>query len=217
VWVVAVRAEGTAPAVRATVRALADAGAAVVDLQPLDEQAVAELSADLLGAVPDAGVLASASRARGAPLLLVELLRGLHDEGLVRVEAGTASLVADELPARLRDAVTRRTERTSAPARELLQVGAVLGRRCSVELLAAVVDRPLPRCSARCRSCSTPGCCTTTGSCWRSGTTSSARPWWPACRRGSPALCAGTPSTCCWLAAPLSCRSRRCCRVGDGR
>ena len=142
VWVVAVRPEGTAAAVRATVRALVDAGAQVVGLSPLDEQAVAEVSADVLGAVPDAAVLASAHRAHGAPLLLVELLRGLRDEGLVRVEEGTARLVADELPARLRDAVARRTERLSPDASELLQVGAVLGRRTSADLLAAVVDRP---------------------------------------------------------------------------
>ena len=144
VWVVALRGDATEPAVRSTVRVLVEAGADLVELHPLDGRAVAQISADVLGAVPDPQVLASAERAHGVPLLLVELLRGLRDEGLVRVEAGTARLVADELPARLRDAVARRTERISTDARQLLQVGAVLGRRFPPDLLAAVLDRPAP-------------------------------------------------------------------------
>jgi hypothetical protein len=143
VWVVALRPEPE-PAVRATVRALAEAGADVLELPPLDEPAVAEIVADVLGAAPDERILASAARAGGVPLLLVELLRGLRDEHLVRVDGGAAQLVADELPARLRDAVSRRTERLSVTARELLQVGAVLGRRFPPDLLAAVLGRPAP-------------------------------------------------------------------------
>ncbi len=144
VWVVALRQDATEPAVRSTLRALVDAGADLLELRPLDGQAVAQVSADVLGALPDEQVLASARRAHGIPLLLVELLRGLRDEGLVRFEAGTARLVADELPARLRDAVARRTERISVEARQLLQVGAVLGRRFAPDLLAAVLGRPAP-------------------------------------------------------------------------
>ncbi|HZG90433.1 MAG TPA: AAA family ATPase [Pseudonocardia sp.] len=143
VWVVALRPEPE-PAVRATVRALAEAGADVLELPPLDDPAVAEIVVDVLGAAPDERVLASAARAGGVPLLLVELLRGLRDEHLVRVDGGAAQLVADELPARLRDAVSRRTERLSVTARELLQVGAVLGRRFPPDLLAAVLGRPAP-------------------------------------------------------------------------
>ncbi|KGH45054.1 hypothetical protein IN07_18985 [Modestobacter caceresii] len=142
VWVVAVREGEVDPAVSATVRALTEAGADRVDLRPLDDEAVAQLAGDVLGATPDDDVLASAARADGHPLLLVELLRGWQDEHLVQLDAGRARLVDDVLPARLRDAVARRTERLSAPARELLQVGAVLGRQFPPDLLAAVLDRP---------------------------------------------------------------------------
>ncbi len=144
VWVVALRRDAAGPGVRATVRALADAGADLVELRPLDDRAVAQIAGDLLGASPDEQVLGSADRAGGEPLLLVELLRGLREEGLVQVHDGTASLIADGIPARLRDAVARRTERLSPTARRLLQVGAVLGRRFPPDLLAAVLDRPPP-------------------------------------------------------------------------
>ncbi|CAA9248263.1 MAG: hypothetical protein AVDCRST_MAG41-1806, partial [uncultured Corynebacteriales bacterium] len=143
VWIVALRPTAE-PAVRSTVRGLREAGAELVELRPLDAPAVAQISADVLGGLPDQQVLASASRAGGIPLLLVELLRGLRDEGLVRLEAGTARLVADGLPVRLRDAVTRRTERVSVDARQLLQIGAVLGRRFPPDLMAAVMGRPVP-------------------------------------------------------------------------
>ena len=143
-WVVAVRSGTSDPAVTATVRALRATGAARLDLRPLDDEAVALLVGDVLGAVPDTGVLASAARAGGLPLLLVELLRGWRDEQLVRLDEGRARLVADVLPARLRDAVDRRTERVSPLALELLQIGAVLGRRFPPDLLAAVLERPPP-------------------------------------------------------------------------
>jgi DNA-binding CsgD family transcriptional regulator len=144
VWVVAVRDRESDPAVTATVRALTGAGADRIDLHPLDDEAVALLAGDLLGGVPDEAVLASAARAAGHPLLLAELFRGWRDEELIRVEEGRARLVDDVLPARLRDAVARRTARLSAPARELLEVGAVLGRRFPPDLLAAMIDRPPP-------------------------------------------------------------------------
>jgi DNA-binding CsgD family transcriptional regulator len=144
VWLLAMRREPTEPAVRATIGALVEAGADIVDLRPLDDTAVAEIAADVLGGQPDVEVMASVRRAGGVPLLLVEMLRGMRDEGLVRIDAGSASLVADGLPARLRDAVTRRTERLSSTARDLVQIGAVLGRRFPPDLLAAMLDRPPP-------------------------------------------------------------------------
>ena len=79
VWVLAVRSASSDPAVAATVRTLTEAGADRIDLRPLDGEAVALLIGDVLGAVPDEGLLASAARADGHPLLLVELLRGWQD------------------------------------------------------------------------------------------------------------------------------------------
>ena len=143
-WVVAVRSGSSGPAVRATVRALTDGGADRLDLRPLDGEAVALLVRDVLGAVPDDDLLASAARADGHPLLLVELLRGWVDEGHVQVDGAGARLRADVLPTRLREAVERRTGRLSPLAQELLAVGAVLGRQFPPDLLAAMLDQPAP-------------------------------------------------------------------------
>jgi predicted ATPase len=52
VWVVAVRSGVKDPAVAATVRVLVEAGADRLTLHPLDEEAVAQLVGDVLGAVP---------------------------------------------------------------------------------------------------------------------------------------------------------------------
>ena len=144
VWVVAVRTALSDPAVASTVRVLTEADADRVELGPLDSDAVALLVGDVLGAVPDEGVLASAARAEGHPLLLVELLHGWLDERLVEVDQAGARLCGRELPARLRDAVERRIERLSPLARELLQLAAVLGRQFPAEVLAVMLDRPPP-------------------------------------------------------------------------
>lgn len=144
VWVLAVRTGETVPALEATVRALVDAGGAFLELHPLDDSAVHAITVDILGARPDSGVLASVARAGGQPLLLVELLRGLVGEQLVRLHDGSAELVSDEVPARLRDAVARRTRRLSPAARELLRVAAMLGRRSPPDLLAAVLGLTPP-------------------------------------------------------------------------
>ena len=144
VWVLAVRDGERAPALEATRQALLDAGAAALPLHPLDDSAVRQIAMDVLDAAADARVMASVARAGGQPLLVVELLNGLVAEGLVRVRNGTAELVSDEVPARLRDAVARRTQRLGQPARELLQVASVLGRACHPDLLADVLGLAAP-------------------------------------------------------------------------
>jgi len=66
VWVVALRSDAAEPAVRSTVRGLREAGAELVELRPLDAPAVAQISADVLGATPDEQVLASGTLPRPA-------------------------------------------------------------------------------------------------------------------------------------------------------
>jgi DNA-binding CsgD family transcriptional regulator len=144
VWVVAVRDGERSPALASTKQTLVDAGATVLRLLPLDDSAVRQITTDVLHAKPDARVWASVARAGGQPLLVVELLKGLVVERLIRVQDGTAELVSDEVPARLRDAVARRIQRLSQPARELLQVAAVLGRACPPILLADVLGLAAP-------------------------------------------------------------------------
>ncbi|WP_158566964.1 ATP-binding protein [Actinomadura craniellae] len=110
---------------------LEEAGATRVRLGPLGDEAVAEVIADTLGAPPDPGLLELAGQAAGNPLFLVELMRGLCDEGAVEVMPGRARLVAARLPRRARDAVERRLDDLDPAARRLLEIAAVFGRAFS--------------------------------------------------------------------------------------
>jgi len=73
---------------RAAVGYLADEGAEKLLLAPLTETAVAEVASDVMWAEPDEALLRMAGEAGGNPFLLVELLEGLRQEGLVSVESG---------------------------------------------------------------------------------------------------------------------------------
>jgi DNA-binding NarL/FixJ family response regulator len=137
-WLLAVR-PGGAPATAATLR---QAGAWTIELGPLSRVAVGQVVADVVGAEPDDGLIAVTEDADGRPFLLVELLRGLRDEGLVTVEDGHTRLVAYRVPARFRQTVADQLQRLSPPAREALLVASVLPRQFTVEQLSLLLDRP---------------------------------------------------------------------------
>jgi DNA-binding CsgD family transcriptional regulator len=118
---------------------LGRAGAVRMRLAPLDDHAVAAVAADLLDARPAKSLLALAAEADGNPLLLVELLAGLQEEGRVQIDQGSAELVPGELPRRLRGVVYRWVAGLSPGARELLEVGAVLGESFQVDHVAALL------------------------------------------------------------------------------
>jgi DNA-binding CsgD family transcriptional regulator len=115
-------------------------GAERIILGPLDQSAVARVAADVLLAEPDTALLDMTAGASGTPFLLVELLRGLQDEELVRVESGRAALIASRLPERVSDGMRRRLERASGDARRLATVAASLGRRFSLDDVAAMLE-----------------------------------------------------------------------------
>ena len=97
-----------------------------------------KLTADVLGAEPDGELLKMAQRAVGSPFLLVELLSGLREEGLVRIESGRAELVEWRLPHRVSQSMRLRLERMSDGARQVATVAAALGRRFSLDDVAAM-------------------------------------------------------------------------------
>ncbi|MGS2646563.1 ATP-binding protein [Streptosporangium sp. G12] len=112
---------------------LEEEGATRIVLCPLDEGAVAEVSADILGAAPGEGLTALAAQAGGNPLLLAELLTGLREEDAILVEDGVARLAGITpagavLPRRLHTAVRRRLDELGTRTRYLLEAVAVLGR-----------------------------------------------------------------------------------------
>lgn len=99
----------------------------------------------MFGAPPDRRLIGLAERAHGSPFLLVELLRGLEEDALVRVESGIQSLVDERLPDRVRDTMRDRLARMSAQARNVAHVASVLGRRFSIDQLASMLSEPPAR------------------------------------------------------------------------
>ena len=84
-------------------------------------------------------------RTDGVPLFLEELTRTMLELGLL-TDAGDHYELAGPLPplaipANLHDSLMARLDRL-APVKELAQIGAVIGREFSHELIAAVADRP---------------------------------------------------------------------------
>jgi DNA-binding CsgD family transcriptional regulator len=119
-------------------------GADRLQLDTLDDDAVARIVADILGNEPDASLLRQAERARGNPFLLVELVRGLAEEELVAVDSGRARLVEDRLPARVSDDMRLRLSRLPASADRVAIAAASLGRRFTVSDLATMGDLSVP-------------------------------------------------------------------------
>src|SRR5271163_3044180 len=100
-WVIALRPpQGSSP-ISTTARYLDRAGAERVVLGPLDQVAVVQVGRDFTGGAPADQLVTLMARAQGSPFLLTELLNGLLDEDLVRVEDGEARLADSRLPARV--------------------------------------------------------------------------------------------------------------------
>jgi DNA-binding CsgD family transcriptional regulator len=140
-WVIALRPGQGSPQVRSAVDFLEGQRAAKITLGPLDQAGVAQMAADLFGAEPDSELLKMAERPAGSPFLLVELLSGLREEGLVRVESGRAELVEWRLPDRVSHSMRLRLERMSDSARQVATVATALGRRFSLDDVAAMLNR----------------------------------------------------------------------------
>jgi DNA-binding CsgD family transcriptional regulator len=139
-WMLAGRPDqGPAP-LRSAVEQLAGAGARRIALQPLGPRAVAEVASDLVGAEPDQALLRMADDAGGNPFLLVELLLGLRQEQLVRVDAGRATLTASRLPNRIRTTMRERLARMSESGRQVATVAASFGRTFSFSDLATMLQ-----------------------------------------------------------------------------
>jgi DNA-binding CsgD family transcriptional regulator len=142
-WIFVVRSGRAEPAVDQALARIRAADPDILDLRRLDDQAVDEISEDLLGGSPDASLRETISRSLGHPFLLVELLRGLQDEGLVQVDQGVARLAKARVPQRLFESVTNQVNRLSKEARDLLDMASILGRSFSIAELAGLIERPV--------------------------------------------------------------------------
>ncbi|MDQ1540896.1 MAG: hypothetical protein QOH29_1622, partial [Actinomycetota bacterium] len=117
-WVLAMRPDQGSGHLRSFVEYLAAEGAQRLVLEPLGQAAVAQVASDVMQAEPDETLLRMAGGAGGNPFLLVELLEGLRQEELVRVDSGRATLTAHRLPDRVRASMRERLWRMSESARQ---------------------------------------------------------------------------------------------------
>jgi DNA-binding CsgD family transcriptional regulator/tetratricopeptide (TPR) repeat protein len=138
-WVLATRPGPTPIEVRNAIDRLTRSGAEKIDLGPLDKTAVAQVAADVLAAEPGILLLDMAEWTGGSPFLLCELLHGLNEEALVEVRDGRAEVVEVRVPDRVCASMQQRLERTSESARQVAVVAASLGRRFSLDGVAAML------------------------------------------------------------------------------
>ncbi|MEA2188354.1 MAG: hypothetical protein QOK16_3365, partial [Solirubrobacteraceae bacterium] len=141
-WVLAMRPDQGPAHVRSAVEYLAAEGAERVVLEPLQQAAVAQLASDAMQAEPDETLLRMAGEAGGNPFLLVELLEGLRQEDLVRVDSGLARLTAYKVPDRISASMRERLDRMSESARRVATVAGSLGRTLSASDLAQMLGVP---------------------------------------------------------------------------
>ncbi|RKN08406.1 helix-turn-helix transcriptional regulator [Streptomyces radicis] len=118
-------------------------GAELLPLTPLAPRAVAELTAQRLGAEPAAELLAYVEGADGNPAALVALLDGLAEERRVQIVDGRARLArcpSGGLPPHGFGALVRRRMEPFHPTtRLLLDVAAVLGRASTPDDMARML------------------------------------------------------------------------------
>jgi hypothetical protein len=124
-------------------RVVAQRHATEVRLDPLTLDQTAVATTLIIGGelpAPRDVVDAVHERTNGIPLHVEELLAALDDAALA-----DGSMIRDaRVPDTIGDAVLARVSRLSDDAREVVQAGAVVGRCFSPDVLAGILDRPLP-------------------------------------------------------------------------
>ena len=118
-------------------------------LHALDLDSAAELTRQLLhpaSNVPEPVIQRLVERAQAVPLLLIDLVRGLRSEGLVRTQAGGVSYVATEVIDRLPESplvewiAGRELDQLSADLANHARLVALLSAEISAEEVQGVVD-----------------------------------------------------------------------------
>jgi len=139
-WMLASRTGNYGPSHARFMEVAASLGT-VIDVLPLDAQAVSAVARDRLGLAAGPSLTRAMERAGGYPLILLELLQGMEEEGLLRVDRGAVDLERDVLPARFGTSVRQRLSRLSRDALQVAQVGSLYGREFPVAGVLAVLGR----------------------------------------------------------------------------
>ncbi|MDV3128207.1 AAA family ATPase [Mycobacterium sp. 21AC1] len=141
-WVISARTGVGGRAVGETLAAFERDGAVVVRLDAVTAGAIADITEDAIQARAAPALLDLAAKTHGNPFLLMELLRGLHDERRLKRSAGQVTVTGDALPRRLTIGMQQRLDELSDAASEVIRIASVLPDRFSATTLAAVIGRP---------------------------------------------------------------------------
>jgi len=114
---------------------------APIHLGVLDDTAVTQFSAQVLGAEVDNTVLALTAGCGGNPLRIRNLLTALRVTNQLVVNGGTASVVGSELPSSFIDTVGDVLASLSAQTQALLRASSVFDRPFSIEAAARLTGR----------------------------------------------------------------------------
>lgn len=139
-WVMATRLGSHGPEHRRFMTSVADL-APVIELSSLEADAVDAMARDILGGLPGPNVETAMRKAAGSPLLILELLRGMEEEGLLGWTRGFIDVDADAVPARYGASVRERIATLSHEARQIAQVGSLYGRDFPLHRVLEVIGR----------------------------------------------------------------------------
>jgi DNA-binding CsgD family transcriptional regulator/tetratricopeptide (TPR) repeat protein len=127
-------------------------GERIPELDPLSNDAVAQLVADCLGAIPDPAIVALAEGVGGMPRAVIELVHGLAQDGELQLVDGTAQLTlassagmcmtaeALKVPRRFAAMIHRSLQSISPFTKKALKLAAVLGTSFTPMDLSRMLD-----------------------------------------------------------------------------
>jgi DNA-binding SARP family transcriptional activator len=123
-------------------RALRRAGRlTTIHLDPLNEAETIALAENVASQRIDPGVaMCLYEETEGNPLFVVETVRAGLPTATRETDSGERVCIPHPLPSRIQDALSERLAQLSSPARELVNVAAIIGREFTFEALAAAAE-----------------------------------------------------------------------------
>lgn len=112
-----------------------------LDLPALSDDAVQQITFDIIGRAAGPQLEVALEHTRRVPLLIVELLRGLREEQLLTQRGKVIDVAENVTPERYGNSARGRISRLGASARRLAQAGSLFGRRFT--LSAALEVHPV--------------------------------------------------------------------------
>ena len=140
--VVTLRSGHGAPHVDRAVDWLVRTGALHLTVEPLGDEAVAELVGRLVRAQPGPTLLELVAGAAGNPLFVKELVGSLEAEGCIAEVGQRADVAERRVPVGFRQSVVRRVRQLPMPTFDVLRTAAVLGTTFLPAELAIATRRP---------------------------------------------------------------------------